>query len=128
MAANQEQEDYTSTDFNNRLMDLEERNRILRERVVLLGNNLISIRDDLFSELEGLKKQVFSLKTEAEKISSLNQIIISELNNFVKKSETAIIERMLRDFQPLEFARTKDINELVEEAIQKHIKTTKTKE
>jgi hypothetical protein len=119
-----EQDSYAIADFNNRLVDLEERNRIIRERVVLLGNNLISIRDDLFKEIEALKKQTVLLNQEVEKLTLTNQNIISEINNFVKKPEMAIIERMLRDFQPLEFARMKDVEELLKK--NKDIKTTKT--
>ena len=52
------------------------------------------------------------MKKQFNKISSTNKSLSSEINSFVKKDEIHLIERMLKDFEPLKFARTKDLEEL----------------
>jgi hypothetical protein len=122
------------SDFNIRLRDLEEKNQLMRERVLLLGKNLLVIKDESFNEIDSLKKQVFKLTQEMERTRSSMQSLVSEIGNFAKKSELLVVERMLRDFQPLEFARIKDVQDIVEDKIadikekSKNIKTKKPTE
>lgn len=112
------------SDFNTRLRDLDERNRLIRERVLLLGKNLISTKQDTEDELREIKKENLEMKHDIEKIKRTTNSLLSEFNKFVKKDEIALVERMLKDFRPLDFARKKDIEELIETKL-KDIKTTK---
>ncbi|MFZ5955568.1 MAG: hypothetical protein ACOYT4_04010 [Nanoarchaeota archaeon] len=107
------------TDFNTRLKDLEERNRQLKERILLLGKNLIFSKEEIDTELSNLKKQSIQMQTDMERIKSLVQNIIAETDKFVRKDEMMIIERMLKDFQPLEFIREKDLDLVIEKYLKK---------
>lgn len=113
----QDQISFLLSDFNARLRDTEEKNRVLKERIVILGNNILTLKDNLDNSLAGLKKDVSSLKKDVENIKSLLENFVNESNSFVRKDEVALIERMLKDFYPLEFAREKDMRDLVEERI-----------
>jgi len=115
-------------DFNTRLRDTEERNRLIRERILLLGKNLISSRQELEDELRELKKENKEIKSELDKIKRVSDNLLSEFNKFVKREEIVLIERMLKDFQPLEFMRRKDVDELIELRINKTKKEIKTTE
>jgi len=114
---NPDQVQYLFSDFNTRLRELDERNRTLRERVLLLGNNLISTREDLERELKILKKENLELKSILREIKRTSENLIIQSERFIKKEETAPIQRMLKDFKPLEFMRKKDVEELIEEKI-----------
>ena len=111
------------SDFNTRLKDTDERNKLIRERVLLLGKNLISSRQENEDEIRALKEENLSIKTDIEKLKRTCNALITEFNKFVKREELALVERMLKDFQPLEFMRKKDVEEL----INKEINTRKTK-
>ncbi|HDL02477.1 MAG TPA: hypothetical protein ENH20_01435 [Candidatus Pacearchaeota archaeon] len=112
------------SDFNTRLRDLDERNKLIRERVLLLGKNLISSRQDTDEEIKEIKHDNIIIKNDLEKIKKTTNALLTEFNKFVKREEIIIIERMLKDFQPLEFMRKKDVQEM----INKEIKTTKPSE
>jgi len=118
------------SDLSTRLNDLEERNRIIRERVLLLGQNLISSKEDIDNEIEVIKKQSNLMQKDLDRLKTLSQNMISEMNRFVKKDEILIVERMLKDFQPLEFARIKDVEDLIDRKLslkkQESIKTEKS--
>jgi len=121
-----DQVQFLLADFNTRLRDIDERNRLIRERVLLLGKNLISSRQELEDELKEIKKENQEIKKDIAKIKRVSNNLLSEFNKFVKRDEIVIIERMLKDFQPLEFMRKKDVEELIETKLsKKEIKTTK---
>ena len=105
------------TDFNTRLRDIEERSRLVRERVLLLGNNLISSRQELDDELHEIKRENAEIKREIDKIKKTTNSLLAEFNKFVKRDELTIVERMLKDFEPLKFVREKDVIELIEKKL-----------
>ena len=111
------------SDFNVRLRDIDERNRLIRERVLLLGKNLISSRQTSEEELSEIKRDNREIKKDVEKIKKTTDSLLSEFNKFVKRDEIILVERMLKDFQPLECMRKKDVKELIKEN-EKQIKTT----
>lgn len=119
---------YQFADFNTRLRDLEERNRLIRERVLLVGKNLISSKNEIDEELSQIKKDNLEIKKDLEKLKKTSNSLLTEFNKFVKREELNIVERMLKDFQPLEFMRKKDVEELIAEKLSsKQIKTGSTK-
>jgi len=132
MAEEQPQTDQTQAflaDINTRLRDTDERSRLIRERVLLLGKNLIASRQDLEEELKEIKRENIEIKKELEKVKKISDALLSEFNKFVKRDELLLVERMLKDFQPLEFMRKKDVEELIKKSAEKpkkQIKTTKT--
>lgn len=123
---------YLLSDFNTRLRDLDERNKLIRERVLLLGKNLIETKEELDEVVQQLKKDNSQMKKDLEKLKQISKNIVEETDKFVKRSEIVVVERMLKDFQPLEFMRKKDVEDLINEkfslgAENKQIKTSKTK-
>lgn len=117
MAETQEAESQTQfllMDFNTRLRDIDERNKLIRERVLLLGKNLISSKQEMEEELKEIKKENLENKKDLERIKKITNGLVSEFNKFVERKELVLVERMLKDFQPLEFMRRKDVEELIE--------------
>jgi hypothetical protein len=117
MAEKQETDSQTQfllMDFNTRLRDIDEKNKLIRERVLLLGKNLITSKQEVEEELKEIKKENLEIKKDLEKIKKITGRLISEFNKFVERKELILIERMLKDFQPLEFMRKKDVEELIE--------------
>lgn len=111
------------SDFNTRLKDTDERNKLIRERVLLLGKNLIASRTDTDNEIKTIKQENLIIKEDLEKLKRVSNSLLTEFNKFVKREELALVERMLKDFQPLEFMRKQDVEELIENKL--NIKRTK---
>jgi len=120
------QSQFLMADFNTKLKDIDERNRLIRERVLLLGKNLISSRQDVEEDIRELKDSNQEIKKDLDKVKKISNSLLSEFNKFVKRDDMAIIERMLKDFQPLEFMRKKDVEELIDSKLeQKKVASTK---
>ena len=107
-----------------RLKDLEEKNKRLRERLLLTSKNLLDTKEELEEKILELKNQNNLLQKIMEKTKTMVDSLVEGYSNFVKRDEMLLLERMLKDFQPLEFMRKKDVEELINK--RKDIKTKKS--
>jgi len=106
-------------EFSARLNEIEEKQRLIKDRLLLIGENLISTKEEYDTEISEIKKQIKQIEFEIKTIKQLNQRIINEIGNFARKAELEILERQMKIFQPLEFARIQDIKKIVKEEMQK---------
>lgn len=100
-------------DINVRLNDLEERTNNLREKVNLVSKNFIIIKEELDERLDKIKKENFILNKNYERLRRVVEMLAQESEKWVRRDEMILIERMLKDFQPLEFVRKKDLDEIL---------------
>ena len=110
------------SEFGTRLNEVEEKQRLIKDRILLIGENLISTKEDIEKQNSELKKEVKQMGFELKAIKQLTKRIVNELQNFARKSEVEILERQSKIFEPLEFARYKDIEKLVKQEIKKQKK------
>ena len=115
------------SDFGTRLNEIEEKQRLLKDRMLLIGENLISTKEDFDKQELDLKKKIKELELEIQALKQLNKRIIYELENSARKSELEILQRQLKMFEPLEFARIKDVKSIVEKEIKKLQEQKKSK-
>ena len=111
----EEQYDYSNQaaiDSNMNLRDLEEKQRILKERIFLIGQNLVEIREKTTRDLLELKKEIEILKEGMERIKEFLEIASGEFQKFARKEDLEILSKQAKMFQPLEFVRKKDLEKL----------------
>ncbi len=84
-----------SGDITNRLVDLEEKNRLIRDRVLLLGQTVIEGRDKNFKEIQEIKGAVIKLREEVDRIKELLQRMAEQVTAMARKEELMIIQRQL---------------------------------
>ncbi len=97
----QDQTDYfqNSPDFTIKIRDLEEKQRLLRDRVLLIGQTYIEEREKNFQELQDVKKIVIQLQEESIRIKELLQRVMEQINNGARKEELAILQRQFDLFR-----------------------------
>jgi hypothetical protein len=113
-----EQQDYSqdmSMDISIRINDLEQKNSLMKEKLDLITKNFISIKEELDEKVSKIDKENFEIKKEFDQIKKSLKILREEAQNFIRRDEIVIIERMLKDFQPIEFVRRKDMEEKINE-------------
>lgn len=103
------------SDLSTRMRDLEERNNSMRERVMILGQNLINTKENIEERVLMMEKQNSQINLDLKRLKTEINALSSEINNFTRKDEIILVERMLKDFQPLEFVRRKDVEEMLAE-------------
>lgn len=110
-------------EFGTRLNELEEKQRLLKDRVLLIGENLISTKENHDKESIEIKKAIKQMDYDLQILKQLNKRIVSEIGAFARKSEFEILERQFKMFEPMGFARIKDVEEIVKREISKSIKS-----
>lgn len=84
-----------SLDINIRLRDLEEKNRLLRDRVLLLGQSIIEERDKSFSEIQDMKSILIKLKEDVERLKELMQRTAEQISQTARKEELMMLQRQM---------------------------------
>jgi hypothetical protein len=107
------------SEFSTRLNELEEKQRLIKDRVLLIGENLISTKEESISHDFQTRKKLKEMDSEIKSMKQALSRLIGALPEFARKSELAILERQMKMFQPLELARIKDVKEIVKEEIEK---------
>jgi hypothetical protein len=111
---NDEVMDYSGQAFNEfalKLQDLEEKQRILKDRVILIGENFIETKEETNLKILELKKEIQILRSNTERMISFIETMSSEFSNFARKEDIEILTKQAKMFQPLEFVRKSDIKE-----------------
>ncbi len=118
--AEQQQQDPISallSEFGTRLNEIEEKQRLIKDRILLIGENLISTKEEYDKEISSFKKQITEINSEIKTISQTNKRVIEELENFARRTELEIVERQLKMFQPLKFTTPRDVEKIINEKI-----------
>jgi hypothetical protein len=106
-----EQTDYIGqalTEVNIRIRDLEERQRILKDRLLLIGQNLIETKEKTSQSILEIKKDLEIIKQSMERMTSFLETASSEFSKFARKEDLEILSKQAKMFQPLEFIREKE--------------------
>ena len=87
-------------DPNLRLRDLEEKQRILKNQILLIGKNLIDIREKNTRDILEIKKDLDIIKTDIERLASFIDTAGEEFSKFARKDDVEILAKQMRMFQP----------------------------
>lgn len=91
----------TNFQGNFRLKDVEEKQNILKDRLLLIGQNLIETKEETSERIIEIKKDVEKMKNDLEKIKSFLDLISVEMGKFARKDDLEILKKQARMFQPL---------------------------
>ena len=94
MAQEEYQEDPYFTEINTKIRDLEEKQRILKDRTMLIGENLIELKEEVHEDMISIKKEIENLKQGMETASG-------EFSKFARNEDLEILSKQARMFQPL---------------------------
>ena len=83
------------SDVNTRLRDIEEKQRLLKDRVLIMGKNLVEEREKSFEEIQELKSILLKLKEDTIVIKQAVQTMTEQINKTARKEEIEMIQRQL---------------------------------
>lgn len=93
-------------------MDIEERQKIIKDRLILIGQNLIDFKDKYEEEMTEIKRDMEIMKSSIGKLRDFMETVSSEFQKFAKKDDLEILRKQAKMFQPLEFATKEDLEKL----------------
>jgi len=92
-----------------KIRDLEEKQRILKDRLLLIGQNFIETKEENNKTILEIKKEIGIIKQNIEKMISFLETASNEFSKFARKEDLEILSKQAKMFQPLEFVRKKDL-------------------
>jgi len=95
----------TNFSGNFRLKDIEEKQNILKDRLLLIGQNLIETKEETSSGILEIRKDIEKMKNDVEKIKIFLDLVSSEMGKFARKEDLEILKKQARMFQPLNAKR-----------------------
>lgn len=95
-----------------KIRDLEEKQRILKDRLLLIGQNLIDSKEETSQKILELKKEVELLRQSIERITSFLEAIPEELSKLAKQEDLNVLAKQAKMFQPMDFLTRKDLEKL----------------
>ena len=107
------------TEIGTRLNEIEEKQRLIKDRILLVGENLISTKEEQNTENFQLKEKLKQQEQQIKELIQINKRIVYEFENIAKKSELQILQKQFKMFEPLEIARIKDVKKIVQEELKK---------
>lgn len=97
------------TDINTKIRDLEEKQRTLKDRLLLIGQNLIEIKEKHEESVLEIKKEIEIIKESVERTKAFLESASSEFSKFARKEDLEILIKQAKMFQPLEFVRKSEL-------------------
>jgi len=97
-------EDYSGQFYSEtsvRIKDLEEKQSILKDRVLLIGKNLIETKESVSRKNLEVKKTLEEVKQELERMKAFLETISGEFSKFARKDDLEILKKQAKMFQPL---------------------------
>ena len=98
--ANEQGVNYPAYGDINKLKDLEEKQKILKERILLIGENLIDVKEKNDERFLEIKKEIEEIKQKIDRISSFIETVSGEFTKFARKDDVDILAKQMRLFQP----------------------------
>lgn len=103
--ADQQSQDYEQQ-YNNpnvKIRDLEERERALKNKLRLVGENLVDLRESTQEDITNIKSEIEKIKTNLNRVLSFMESASEQFSKFARKEDLEILSKQAKMFQPLNF-------------------------
>lgn len=87
------------SELNVRIRDIEEKQMLLRDRMLLVSNTFVKDRDRNFEEIQKMKGIIEQLKDENKRLREAVQRMSELVGNSVRKEELMILQRQFDLFR-----------------------------
>ena len=87
------------SEINTRMRDLEEKQRQLKDRILLIGENLINDKERTSSDLQEIKKSILEMKNEISSSKDSITKILKQTQNMARKEDLLILQRQFDLFR-----------------------------
>ena len=105
-------------DSANRIRELEGKYNLLRDRVLLINNNMIEEYKKIAKDLKTTEAESREIKTELYNLKEALKDIAREISNFAKKDDIKVLEKYINMWDPLKFITVEEVEEIINKKLQ----------
>ena len=117
-------------DPNERIRVLESKYSYLRDRMVLINENLVNEYKKLNQEIKVVDSELKDLKNDIFEIKEALRHVLGEMKNFARKEHFQVLEKYINMWNPFNFVTEEEVLELIKQkrGVKNTRKTKKSKE
>jgi len=105
-------------DIATRLISLEGRYNLLRERMFVVNRNMIEGYKKLSSEIKMVNSELSEIKNELASLKEAVKHVIKEMQLLARKDDVKVLEKYINFWNPLKFVTEKEVIELIKKNAQ----------
>ncbi len=103
-------------DINARLREVEGKYNLLRDRALIINQNMIQQYKKTHSEINQINSDIKEIKTELFKIKEAMRHLISEMEYFAKKEDVRVLEKYITFWNPLKMVTETEVKRIIEKS------------
>lgn len=111
-------------DVTSRVRSLEGQYNLLRDRVLIINNNMVEEYKKLSGEMRFLEGEIKEIKSDIFKIKETIRHLIKESELYPRKEDVQFLEKYINLWNPMKFVTEEDVIKILE----RHKEQKKTKE
>jgi len=117
----EESEDMSAlwADFGTKLRDIEERNSMIKDRLLLLSQSFLRQEERLSKEIAMMRDEMKEIRMDLDRSNENIQHIIRENSEFARRDELKVIEKYLKLWEPLKFIKEDDVKKMINDKLKK---------
>ena len=101
------------TDMIDRLRTLEGKYNLLRDRMLLINNNMIDQYKKNITETRTINGDIKEIKTDIFKIKETMKHLLEELDLFARKEEVKVLEKYINLWNPMKFVTEDQLQKML---------------
>ena len=101
-------------DITSRVRSLEGKYNLLRDRVLIINNNMIEEYKKLMSELKVINGDVKEIKGDIFKLKESIRHLVKEMELFARKEDVQFLEKYINLWNPMKFITEEDVLRIIE--------------
>lgn len=102
-------------DVTSRVRGLEGKYNLLRDRVLIINNNMVEEYKRVTSEVKALDTDIRTLKDEMFKFRESMRHLLKEMEFLARKEDVQFLEKYINLWNPLKFVTRDDVLKLIEQ-------------
>ena len=111
------QENNLLLDVSSRVRSVEGRYNLLRDRVLLINNNLVDSHKKTYAEISSLTEDVKEMKEDLFRIKESLKHLLKELELFARREDVKFLEKYINLWNPLKLVTESDVERMIEHHI-----------
>ncbi len=101
-------------DATSRIRGLEGKYNLLRDRALIINNNMIEQYKKTMTEVNAVNSDIKEIKSDIFKIKEAMKHILKEFELFARKDEVKYLEKYINLWNPMKFITEEELNKALE--------------
>ena len=102
-------------DVASRIRTVEGQYNLLRDRVLIVNNNMILQYKKNLVEMNSFNEDVKDVKEDIFKLKEVVRHLLKEMDLFARKENVKVLEKYINLWNPMNFVTEKEVKKLIEE-------------